>query len=597
MATKRLRILGSEEEYTSSALRFIKIINLGLVCIALIAVISLLLQNGFYLNRTFEQILIRFDFVIILYYLLQFLVKGFCARNRILYLKRHWFESILALLILIELMMMIRFLGLGFLRSYFVNINVTAITEIYIGFAQFLIVLTLIAGGIRYNTYFTRLRFHPSHMLIASFIGAILCGSGLLMLPRATFPGHPISYVDALFTAASATCVTGLTVVDTATYFTRFGQLIILCLVQLGGLGIMTVSGFLVMFFGRGIGIRERVMLQEMLNVEKLGLIVTTIRNIVFLTFGIEIAGALLLMFFWRGEGWPLGQLVYTSIFHSVSGFCNSGFSTFTDSMCLFSKNAGVLLTLCAVIFLGGLGFMVIRDLGDMLFSMIRRQKHPYRMKVQSQMVLTISIILVIAGAVVFYLLDGMQNHEISMLDSLFMAVATRTAGFSSVEFTHFSAPTLLVFIFLMFVGGSPSSTGGGIKTTTFGVLVKSILAVVTGQNRIILYRRRIPFLVLNRALVVFTFAVSIIGVGSFLLALTETAPFIDIFFEVTSAFATVGLSCGLCPELSPLGKCIIIIILLVGRIGTLTLAYAVTAQTDTGTNRVEYPSESIVVG
>jgi trk system potassium uptake protein len=596
MATKKLQILGSEEYYPST-MRFIRIVNLALVCMALVAVTSLVMQNGFYITTPVKQILNRIDFIVILYYLLQFLVKGFCARSKTRYLRHHWFETLLAFLIIIELTVMVRIVGLDIIRAYFINIDVTAITEIYIGIAQILILLTLVAGALRYNTYLSRFQFHPSHLFIGSFIFAILCGSGLLMLPRATFPGQSISYINALFTSASAVCVTGLTVVDTATYFTRFGQIIILCLIQIGGLGIMTVSGFLVMFFGRGIGVRERVMLQEMLNVEKLGLIVTTVRNIIFLTFSIEIAGALLLMFFWRGEGWPLEHLLYTSVFHSVSGFCNAGFSTFSDSVCSFSDNAGILLTLCMVIFLGGLGFMVIRDLGDMLFAMIRRQKHPYHMKVQSRMVLTISIVLVIAGAIAFYLLDGIQKHEISMLDSLFMSVATRTAGFNSVEFAYFGAPTLLVFIFLMFVGGSPGSTGGGIKTTTFGVLVKSILAVITGQNRIILYRRRIPFLVLNRALVVFTFAVSIIGVGSFLLALTETAPFIDIFFEVTSAFATVGLSCGLSPELTLPGKCTIIVTMLVGRIGTLTLAYAITSQSDTGQSRVEYPSESIMVG
>jgi trk system potassium uptake protein TrkH len=597
MATKRLRILGSEEEYISSSMRYIRVINLGLICMAVIAVISLLLQNGFYLNHTFEQILIRFDFIIILYYVLQFLVKEFCARNKILYLKRHWFESLLALLILVELMMMVRFLGLGFMRSYFVNIDVTAITEIYIGFAQLLILLTLVAGGIRYNTYFTRLRFHPSHMLIVSFVFAILCGSGLLMLPRATYPGHPISYIDALFTAASATCVTGLTVVNTATDFTRFGQLIIICLVQIGGLGIMTISGFLVMFFGRGIGIRERVMLQEMLNVEKLGLIMTTIKNIVLLTFGIEAAAALLFMFFWRGEGWSLTHLIYTSIFHAISGFCNAGFSTFSDSMCSFSRNAGVLITLSGVIVLGGLGFMVIRDLSELLLSLIKRQKQPYHMKIQSRMVLVITGVLITAGALAFYLLDGIRKEEIDLINSIFMSIATRTAGFNSVEFAHFGVPTLLVFIFLMFIGGSPGSTGGGIKTTTFGVLIKSIVSVVTGQNRIILYRRRVPFIVLNRALVVFTFAVSAIGLVTFLLTLTENAPFIDLMFEATSAFATVGLSCGLSSGLTLPGKCIIIAAMFAGRIGTLTLAYAITAQTDTGTSRVEYPSESIMVG
>jgi trk system potassium uptake protein TrkH len=494
-------------------------------------------------------------------------------------------------------LLMIRLLGFGMLRSYFLNVSVTEITEIYIGIAQMLILMTLVAGAIRYNSRLAQLKFHPLQMLVLSFIVVILSGSGLLMLPRATHAGHSIAYIDALFTATSATCVTGLTVVDTGTMFTRFGHIIIICLVQVGGLGIMTISGFLVMFFGKGIGVRERVMLQEMLSVEKLGLIVSTIRNIVVLAFCIEAATAVLLMIFWRGEGWSFEHLLFTSVFHAVSGFCNAGFSTFSNSMCSFSDNAGVLFTLAGVIILGGLGFMVIKDVAEMLFSLLRREKRPYHLRIQSRMVLVISGWLIVLGTVAFYLLDGIYKDEINFLNAFFMSVATRTAGFNSVDFPHFGVPTLLVFMVLMFIGGSPGSTGGGIKTTTFGVLLKSIMTVVTGQNRIILYRRRVPFLVLNRALVVFTFAVSILLLVVFLLTLTEQAPFINILFESTSAFATVGLSCGLCPELSIQGKGIVIVTMLVGRIGTMTLAFAITSQSDIGTSRVEYPSESIMVG
>ncbi|MBN1130300.1 MAG: hypothetical protein JXA71_15010 [Chitinispirillaceae bacterium] len=596
MATRRLHILGSEEYYPAT-MRFIGWVNVVLICMAVAAVTSLVMQRGFYLSRAVEQILFRIDFAVILYYLFQFTVKSICARFKLLYLRRHWFEALLAFLIIVELMVMIRLFGFGTLRSYFLNISVTEITEIYIGIAQLLILLTLIAGVIRYNSRIAQLKFHPLQILILSFVVVIFSGSGLLMLPRATHPGQPIAYIDALFTATSATCITGLTVVDTGTMFTRFGHIIIICLVQVGGLGIMTVSGFLVMFFGKGIGVRERVMLQEMLSVEKLGLIVSTIRNIVLLTFGIEAAAALLLMFFWQGEGWSFENLLFVSIFHAISGFCNAGFSTFSDSMCSFSNNAGVLFTLAGVIILGGLGFMVIKDVGEMVVSLLRNRKQPYHLRIQSRMVLVISGWLIVIGTVAFYLLDGIHKKEIDLLNAFFMSVVTRTAGFNSVDFVHFGVPTLLVFMFLMFIGGSPGSTGGGIKTTTFGVLIKSIMTVVTGQNRIILYRRRVPFLVLNRALVVFTFAVSILSFVVFLLSLTEDAPFINILFEATSAFATVGLSCGLSPELSFQGKGIVIVTMLVGRIGTMTLAFAITSQSDTGSSRVEYPSESIMVG
>ncbi|MBN2038095.1 MAG: hypothetical protein JW768_15245 [Chitinispirillaceae bacterium] len=596
MATRRIRVLGSEE-YSPGALRFIGVLNIILIGVALIAVISLIIQKGFYLKPGLEQLFYRIDFFIIQYYLVQFIIKMACARSKSLYLKRHWFESLLALLILSELLMMIRLLGFSIVRLVFLDIGVTEITEIYIGLAQFIILMTLIAGAIRYNPQFVRYKFHPSQLLMLSFFIVILCGSLLLMLPRATHPDQPISYINALFTAASATCVTGLTVVDTATYFTRFGQLIILCLIQIGGLGIMTLSSFLVIFFGKGIGVRERVVLQEMLSVEKFGLIVTTLRTIVVVTFGIEAVGALLLMLSWSGEGWPLGKLVYTSVFHAISGFCNAGFSTFSDSICSFSDNTGVLMSLSLVIVLGGIGFMVMKDLGDMLLAFFKRQKRPYHLKIQTRVVLIISLFLILFGAVAFYLLDGVFNDEIDLKNALFMSIATRTSGFSSVDFFHFGVPTLLVFMFLMIIGGSPGSTGGGIKTTTLAVLLRSVVTVISGQNRIILFRRTIPFLVLNRALVVFTFAISALALVTFLLTLTENAPFINIFFEATSAFATVGLSCGLSPDLSFAGKCIVVVTMFVGRIGTITLAFAITAQSEQGTNRIEYPTESIMIG
>jgi trk system potassium uptake protein TrkH len=416
------------------------------------------------------------------------------------------------------------------------------------------------------------------------------------MLPRATFPGQPITFLDALFTSASATCVTGLTVVDTATCFTTTGQIIILTLIQIGGLGIMTISSFLVMFFGKGIGVRERVVLREMLNLDKIGLITNTLRNVVLLTFGIEAAGTLLLMVFWQDQGWSFGYLAYTALFHSVAAFCNAGFSTFTDSLCGFSGSVGVLGTISMLIIFGGLGFIVIMDIGDYLVASAKNRKQPFHLKIQTRLVILISVILIVAGMALVYLIERISGNDISFLSALFISITARTAGFNSIDMSTLACGSAFIVIFLMFIGASPGSTGGGIKTTTAGVLVKSIFAIITGQNRIIMYHKRIPFLVLNRALVVFTFSVIVVAFMVFILSLTEKTDMVNIIFEVVSAFGTVGLSRNLTPDLSVMGKIAIIGTMFIGRIGALTLAFAIT-QSDQTPSRIEYPSESIMVG
>lgn len=597
MPTKKLMVLTSDE-YNPGALPIIRILNRVLIAVGILAIAGLVIQQGFILEKTTSALFNRIDFLIINYYLFQHLVKLFCCRRKFDFLKSHWFESLLALLIILELSIMIDGIGIRLLGRYFTDFNVTEITEIYIGFAQIIIFLTLIIGAIRYNSHLAALKFHPSQTIILSFIFVIFCGAGLLMLPKATYSGHPVSFIDAVFTATSATCVTGLTVVDTATRFTRFGQIIILFLIQIGGLGIMTLSSFLVIFFGKGMGIRERVVISEMLNVDNFGKILNTLRNIMILTFGIEAAGTVLLMAFWADRGWTIGQLFYHSLFHSIAAFCNAGFSTFSDNLCSFGNSTGVLAAIGMLIVLGGLGFIVLTDIGDALVSFIKNPKRPYHLKVQTRIVLVITACLFAGGTATLFLLDT-SGSPIGprLLTAAFNSITTRTAGFNTIDIGQISMSASLAMIFLMFIGASPGSTGGGIKTTTFGILWSSILSIITGKNSVILYKRRMPFVVLNRAIVVFLFSLSVIAIGVFVLSLTEHALLIDILFEVTSAFGTVGLSRDFTPTLSVAGKTTIMLIMLIGRIGTLTLAFAITSQSELTSSRVEYPSESLMVG
>lgn len=583
-------------EYLYWATPFVKILNMILAIFSLAAISSLVLQYGFYLTESISAILNRVDLLVVQFYLWQFIFKLLFSRSKLSFLKRHWFEAVLAVLILSEIAIIIHIEGINVIRKYFLDINITAVTEIYVGFAQILIIFSIMIEGIRYNTRLASLKFNPAQTMMLSYIVVIFIGTALLMLPKATSSSVSISFIDALFTTTSATCITGLTVLDTASVFTLTGKLIILFLIQIGGLGIMTLSSFLALFFGQGVGIRERVMLHQMMNLDKIGMISTVLRNAVILTLSIEAVGAVLLMFFWADQGWTVNQLVFNSVFHSITAFCNAGFSTFSDNLTSYHHDIGVLITISSLVILGGLGFIVILELIGGTVK-IKKTHHHSRLSIQSRMVLIISGLLLLTGFVLLYLLDGHESGWNRALTAFFNSVTARSCGFNTVDFAALNNSSILIMMILMFIGASPGSTGGGIKTTTLGILWASIGAIITGQNRIVIFKRRIPFLVLNRALVVFAFSVMIVVISAFLLSITEDAPIIDIIFESVSAFSTVGLSRGLTQMLTTYGKLIIILVMFIGRLGALTLAFAITAPTELPSVKVEYPSESVMIG
>ncbi len=291
------------EDYYYWAVPVVKAVNFVLALVAISAISSLILQYGFYLSKGSTSILQRFNLFIVQFYLAQFLLKLLFAKKKLLFLRSRWFEALLAFLIFSEVTVLARLIGTAAIRNYLFGLDVSQITESYIVIAQVLLLLSIIAQAVKYNTRISGLKFNPSQTLAMSFILAVFIGAGLLMLPKATPEGVTISFLDALFTSTSAICVTGLIVVDTATYFTITGQIIIMLLIQIGGLGIMTLSSFLALFFGQGIAIRDRVMLYQMLNVDKLGMITTVLRNSVIIMFFIESIGALLLFFLWSDQG------------------------------------------------------------------------------------------------------------------------------------------------------------------------------------------------------------------------------------------------------------------------------------------------------
>lgn len=446
-------------------------------------------------------------------------------------------------------------------------------------------------------TIFRQKRFQPALVLAVSFLVAIGAGTIILLLPVCTVSGR-ISFINALFTATSAVCVTGLIVVDTGTYFTRFGQTVILILIQLGGLGIMTFSTLILLAAGRRISIKDRIVVQETLMPSAPKDFRTVIRNIFLMTVMIELAGAVLLFLrFLPRFDWS--EAVFNSLFHAISAFCNAGFSTFSDSLQGFTGDILVNLTIILLIIFGGLGFLVIQEC--FYFLILARNKRRLHFSLHSQIVLSFSAVLIVISFLALFLLEKAHGfHSLSwkekILASLFQAVTPRTAGFNTVDLGSLQIGSIFLFIFLMFVGASPGSTGGGIKTSTLAVIGAFLRSKLMARERVGLFYRTLPEECLMRSFTLFFLALAWIALASFLLFLTQPAAMMkEVFFEVFSAFGTVGLSLGITPELTTLSKIIIIFTMYVGRIGPLTILTILSRAKPVG--QFEYVEESVMIG
>ena len=419
------------------------------------------------------------------------------------------------------------------------------------------------------------------------------------MLPKATVSGE-ISFIDALFTSTSAVCVTGLTVVDTATYYTRFGQFVILGLIQIGGLGVMTLTTFFAIFFAGGLGIKERVLIGDLIEEEKLGKIKYTLIQIILTTFIIEAIGAALIFHSMNDIKMSFGEKVFHSIFHSVSAFCNAGFSTFSENLMYEGLRYDYISvgTIGMLIVLGGLGFGTISNLLELSVLPFKRNKKKVRyLSTQSKIVLITTFVLILSGTIITYFLEygnSLKNltEDQKILASIFQSITTRTAGFNTIPINQLLISTSLVYIFLMFIGASPGGTGGGVKTTTAFISFMAIFDFVRGKKKIEVFKRQIPDEIIHRVFIKIAFSLSIIFLTTFILSLTERFSLIDILFEQFSAFGTVGLSRGITPYLSVTGKSLIIILMYVGRVGPITLLTSLSKEVSQP--RYDYPSEYI---
>jgi trk system potassium uptake protein TrkH len=440
----------------------------------------------------------------------------------------------------------------------------------------------------------------PGQMLMLYYAAAILLGAVLLSLPVAAV-GAPLPFLDALFTATSAQCVTGLAVVDTGTRFSLFGQTVILVLIQIGGLGIITFSVYLFFYLRLGVGMRGRWIIHETLLHTPVDSMQALIRDIVKHTLIIEGVGALLLALVFVPD---LGLFpgLFSAIFHSVSAFCNAGFSLFPDSLIRYQGHPLVNFTIMGLIVLGGIGFLVIREVLALLAGRGRR-----RFSLHSRLVLWTTGVLIAGGFLLILLSDGhtLLRHGMprGLLIALFQSVTARTAGFNTIDLNLLTVPTLLLMMLLMFIGASPGSAGGGIKTTSLAIFFAIFHSRLQGNEHTNILRRTIPSEVVTKVLTLVMLATLTIVVGLFALLLVQANEaalagrglYLDYAFEVVSALATVGLSLGATASLLPAGKVIVIGLMYIGRVGLLTLAFTLIRRTRGGA--VHYSEENIMIG
>lgn len=448
----------------------------------------------------------------------------------------------------------------------------------------------------RRNTVLTTTR-----IIMLSFLAAIFIGSLLLSLPISAANGRAVPYIDALFTATTATCVTGLVTLPTVSAWSIFGQIVILILIQIGGLGIITIMSALMILLHRKMGIGDRLLLQDAFNLNSLSGIVRFVKKVMLGTFAVEGIGALLYMTVFVPEFGPRG--IWISVFTSISAFCNAGIDIIADdSLCGYAANPIINAVTCLLVILGGIGYIVWWDVMRVIKLPSGRRRFR-SLTLHSKIAITATMILLLGGAVLILLFEynnPLTIKKMPLVDkiqvSLFQSVTTRTAGFATVPQQNLTNASSVLCLLLMFIGGSPVGTAGGVKTVTIAVLVVSALATIRNRDEVSLFDRRISRQAINKAVAVTAMSFAIMFLSTLLLSAVTNRDMLDILYETVSATATVGLTRDLTPHLNSAGKAIIIGTMYLGRVGPISLALAFNSKKNRTTN-IKNPTEEISVG
>ena len=569
---------------------------------SLIALGIMIIEAGFFTEFLYRsQIIYFYDFSFILT-LANIFYYNFYKRNNAL--KKIWpLEIIVTFLVIIYYLARFEYNFFETRNFQFFNVRL-----LYV-----LIILCFIRDFSSLRINFKRTFINPAQLFILSFLSIILLGAAFLMMPNATVNG--IKPLDALFTATSAVCVTGLIVLDTSKDFTLFGKLIIITLIQIGGLGIMTFASYFSYFFRGGASYENQISLGEMTSSEKLGDVFNTLKRIIIITVTIEALGAIIIYSTLDLSllGGSINKGIFFAIFHAISAFCNAGFSTLSGNLYEpgYQFNYGLHLIVATLFIFGGLGFPIvynvykyvkhlIRNFFQSFFTREKFQYVPWVINLNSRIILATTFFLLVFGTVMIYFFEhdgALKNHSTlgAWIEAFFISANNRTAGFNTVDVALISAPTLMICMFLMWVGASPASTGGGIKTSTFAIATLNIISLAKGKRRTEIFRREIGEHSVRRAFAIIALSLVVLGTGIFLLVIVEPdKDLMSLAFEAFSAYSTVGLSINITPSLSPAGKFIIIAIMFIGRVSMFFLLIAVMKREKYYNYR--YPKEEILI-
>ena len=445
-------------------------------------------------------------------------------------------------------------------------------------------------------SFLKRIRLNAVQILAIGFAIVIFIGAILLTLPIASSDGTVTNFLDSLFTSTSAVCVTGLITVDTGTHWSYFGKTVIMFLIEIGGLGFMSFATLIALLMRKKITLKERLLLQEALNASNIQGLVKLAKYLLIFTLSVQFSGALLLSTQFIPE-FGVGKGIYYSIFHAISAFCNAGFDLIGNfsSLTGYANNSVIILTIGGLIAIGGLGFAVWAELYN--------YKKSKRLSLHTKVVVSMTLFLIIAGSVLMFIFEfnnpgtmKEMSFKGKVLSSIFASISPRTAGFNSIATDAMSTAGKFLTIILMFIGGSPGSTAGGIKTATAGILLMTVISVIRGRNDTEVFQKRISKEIVYRAFAVTTLGLALVTIVTMVLSITEVgASFEYLLYEVTSAFATVGLTLGLTTKLTSIGKILIALTMYCGRVGPMTVVLALTNKKSN--NAIRYPEEKIMVG
>ncbi|WP_201578694.1 potassium transporter TrkG [Psychrobacter sp. Pi2-52] len=578
-----------------------RLLNNFTILISVIGVAIALLDSGFTLPTWLQQVFHIFYLVIIF---LSFMVTA----GRYIYTKKPLtfnkvavFDALTSIAIIV------------LLTAHFTDLVRSGLSAAVDGFVaiKIAVFVTFVRELSDHNFNLNRTFLHPAQFFILSFLVVVLVGALLLMMPNATT--QPLSFVDALFTATSAVCVTGLIVVDTATYFTTFGQVIIMGLIQIGGLGILTFVTYFSYFFKGGVSYETQASISEMSYMRGMGDVVSTLKSILYVTFAVEaVAAALIYISIYDIPNMDWSEQLFFSVFHAISAFCNAGFSTFSAGLYDDSLrfNYSLQLILAMTFIFGGMGFTIVvnvlRYLRYRAQRLINRHDQryiyqPWLLNINSRITLitTGALLLVgLIGVMIFEYNNVLADHTSflgKLVTGFFTAATPRTAGFNVIDMGELTFPTVMLTIFLMWIGASPNSTGGGIKTSTFAIALLNTLSLARGQTKIEVFKREIAEISVRRAFSIMWLSLLVIGTGVTLISYDQPElDLIKVVFECFSAYSTVGLSLNLTADLSDFSKIVVSVIMFVGRVSMLTIFIALLKNMRQRNYR--YPTEEITI-